>query len=323
MEREDDGTTAGDAYAQAWESGDVPTVRRLLERTLEVSPDTEWAWFDLGLLHKAARSWAQCLDANRRALALAGPGEAENPAAWNLGIAATALGDGDTARQAWRDYGLSIRESYDGTPPPGSPVLGRFPATPVRINPPPRLIGQEVLLVDGQEGATEVVWCERRCPATAVVRNVPLPESRHRFGDVLLVDGVPVGSRWSQGEEVPVFEELEILRRSPLATFAVTLRADEDAVADLVEAVELAGGGAEDWSTVVPLCAECSEGRPQQSHAHAHPQRRVDERTMGLAGDRETLLGTLERWGRSGGGKRWSLRRGSRARFWRDFEQVW
>lgn len=88
---------------------------------------------------------------HRRAVELDSSDEA---AWWNLGIAATALGEWREARTAWRACGIEIPEGD------GPPDLD-FGLVPVRLDP---------------AGCGEVVWCRRIDPARAVIRNVPLPE---------------------------------------------------------------------------------------------------------------------------------------------------
>ncbi|HEY3231856.1 MAG TPA: hypothetical protein VGJ87_21680, partial [Roseiflexaceae bacterium] len=62
------------------------------------APDWSVPAYNLGLLLKYQRRWPESLAANRRAAELAPDDEATW---WNLGIAATALGDWTTAREAW------------------------------------------------------------------------------------------------------------------------------------------------------------------------------------------------------------------------------
>jgi hypothetical protein len=125
---------------------------------------------------------------------------------------------------------------------------------PIRVNP------------DGENA--EVLWCRRIDPARAIVANVPLPESGRRLGDLLLHDGEPRGTRVFRGQDVPVFDELSLLRPSSNHTFVVEVEAagPED-VEDLVRRCEEHDLDAEDWTgSVRMLCKECSEGRP-----HDHP----------------------------------------------------
>ena len=55
------------------------------------------AWYNRGLIAKFELRWADSLEFNRRATEL-DPGNM--PGWWNLGIAATAVGDWETARRA-------------------------------------------------------------------------------------------------------------------------------------------------------------------------------------------------------------------------------
>ena len=57
---------------------------------LERDPSRADCWDDLGIATKHLGLWAECRSVNRRALDL---DPADEGAAWNLGIAATALSD--------------------------------------------------------------------------------------------------------------------------------------------------------------------------------------------------------------------------------------
>src|SRR5919204_1203646 len=133
-------------------------------KAIELDPEYEHPWFNLGLIYKRRRDWANCARCNSRAGEL-NP-KPENPAWWNLGIAATALRDWDLARQAWISYGVRL-------PAGDGPIEADFGWAPVRIDP---------------EGEPEVVWGRRIDPARVVIENIPFPESGHRHGDVVLDD---------------------------------------------------------------------------------------------------------------------------------------
>lgn len=222
-----------------------------------IRSDSTWSvpWYNLGLHYKNTRNWAEARRCNQAAVAR----DAANKAAWwNLGIAATALTDWPEARRAWLAYGLELPEG-DGE------FVGDFGYTPIRINPD-----------DGRE----VIWANRIDPARAFIASVPLPESGRRHGDLLLHDGAPNGYRLLLGREVAVFDELAVVRPSPLGTFEATVvvSSEEDIVALEVIFAEH-GGGAEDWSSIRYLCHQCSLGRPHKGHdrgsAHASGERRV------------------------------------------------
>lgn len=194
--------------------------------------------YNKGLKAKYAGDWLESLTQNQLADKLH-PGD--EATIWNLGIAATALHEWDEARRAWRAYGI---ETNDG---PGevltSPVTGC-----VRIDP---------------DNRGEVVWGTRIDPARIRLLNVPLPESGRRYGDILLNDGAPEGTRKSGKSEYPVFNELGIWKTSPYSTYEVDLiEFGSEAIQSLKQKCDHANIGFEDWGTIRILCAACSRGEP-------------------------------------------------------------
>jgi tetratricopeptide (TPR) repeat protein len=223
-------------------------------------PDLAAAWWSYGVALKHAQRWADCLEACDRAIAL-DPEDSAGPC-WNAGIAATALGDWGRARAAWIAYGIPV--------PPGD-------------GPPEMAIGNAGVRIC-VEAAPEVVICRRIDPCRARILSVPLPESGHRFGDVVLHDGEPRGKR-SHGEaSISVFDELRLLESAGYGTWrvAVTCRTPEerDALLALYDHVD---GAIEDWTdSVVVLCAQCSLGERCEDHAREDTAWRPD-RDLGLA----------------------------------------
>ena len=147
---------------------------------VRLAPSWASAWFNLGIAYKHTADFAGSLRASERALAIDRESAGEG-AIWNLGIAATALGDWSKARQAWRDFGLTVPDG-DG------PLEMMEESTPIRLNP---------------KGEAEVVWSVRIDPARARLRSIPLPSSKHRYDDLVLHDGAPNGYRKLGGEDVP------------------------------------------------------------------------------------------------------------------------
>jgi hypothetical protein len=217
----------------------------LVERAVEAAPDAWELWADLAVAAKHALDFARCLEACERALALGGGGSGLY---WNLGIAGTAMGRWAAARRGWLGCELPV---------PGglSDEELRWPLglTPVRV---------------AREGAPEVLWCERLCPARALILSIPTPETGRRYGDVLLHDGEPRGQRIVEGRKVAVFEELQRLTRSAYGTSIAEIEVEgPGAVQDLLELLEEAGDVGEDWTGgLTLLCAACSEGRPHERH---------------------------------------------------------
>jgi hypothetical protein len=278
-------------WMAANEVGDVGRAAALAAEMTQVAPDSFGAWFEAGLHAKARREWALCLEWNRRAVELFGDNEVReydgvNPAAWNLGIAATALGDWETARRAWTIYGIAGMESGSGS------IDVDYGQVPIRVNPDrPSLALQDV----PNFGTTEVVWCWRRSPAHAVVASVPLPESGHRFRDVVLHDGEPKGSRRLVDAEVSVFDELEKLHDSETPTWQAHVEgATSDDIASLGDIAGPKGLGADNWSGMNVLCSECSHGSPDAGHRHEPAPE--GSTILGLAGVEVELSDCLEEW---------------------------
>ncbi len=272
------------AEAAALLHGDCDAAERMYWQLVREAPDLDGAWFDLGLIYKWRRDWEHSFECNLKAAELVGE-RAEEPAWWNLGIAATALRDWDTARRAWRAYGVEL--------PPGT---GRIEAdlgpAPVRLNP---------------EGDAEVVWGRRVDPARIVISSIPFLASGHQWGDYVLHDGALNGERQWQGRTYGVFDELERWEPSGARTLQADLvLAGGEGVDELSEAVWRAGYALEDWSANVRLlCRSCSEGRVDD-HQHLQsedgPQRRV-----GLAGDPKEMREILRAWAAGAPGRQFQI----------------
>lgn len=235
------------------EEGDAAGAEQAYRAALAADPAWSVPYYNLGLLCKYQSRWQESLELNKTAAALAPDDEA---AWWNLGIAATALGNWTEARRAWKACGMD--------PPPGEgpPAFG-FGLTPVRLDP---------------DGDGEVVWADRIDPARAAIVSVPLPWSAHNYGDVVLTDGAAEGYRVVGDKRYPVFNVLSLLSPSALRKYILELAADDPASVDaLIKCAEELGGAAEHWgqSTNI-LCAKCSRGVPHQhpsthrSAAHPH-----------------------------------------------------
>jgi tetratricopeptide (TPR) repeat protein len=95
--------TANERGKRLADAGDDNAAEVAYGRAIELDASFESAWFNLGLVFKRRHDWVECRRCNLRAAEL-DPRKGQ-PAWWNLGIAATALGHWDTARRAWRGSG--------------------------------------------------------------------------------------------------------------------------------------------------------------------------------------------------------------------------
>jgi len=243
--------------------------------------DDSWSvpWYNLGLQYKFRGEWHDSVACNREAVKRDG---SDGDAWWNLGIAATAIGDWPLAREAWRHCGVTVPEGE-------GPFEADYGLVPIRLAPATR---------------GEVVWCDRIDPARAIIRNVPLPGSGHRHGDLMLHDGAPNGTRTaSWGEEVPVFDALERLETSEFRTCILDVSGSSESQRALLRDIAFdLGGAAEDWSQSVSfLCRSCSEGRPHERH---DSQLKVDRPELAVAAAAKSEAAVrelIEAWRRRSG----------------------
>jgi len=243
------------------------------EQVIKTAPDWSVPYYNLGLLYKYECEWEKSCYYNQKAVELAPEDEA---GWWNIGIAATALKEWRTARQAWNFFGLNYNLTDDDP-------AGFIARCPVRLDP---------------DGEAEVVWCRRIDPARATIENIPLPVSGHRLGDMILNDGAPIGHRVSEGKEYPVFNELQLLQSSNLHTWSVRVKnCKQKQIDKLLKLCKDAGVEAEDWSTLQWLCKQCSEGMPHEHHDEDLKSEDTVERYIGFASEnKKPIENVLVKW---------------------------
>jgi tetratricopeptide (TPR) repeat protein len=251
---------ADELHERARELDDPEQALAMYRRVLELDPKRPTTLYNIGLIYKYRGDWQLSREFNQRSVHLSPEDEAAN---WNLAIAATALRDWATARAVWRRLGI-LEEEGEG------PIEVNFGRTPVRLNP---------------DDAGEVVWGDRIDPVRVRVLNVPYPESGFRYGDIVLHDGAPVGSRESEGREYSVFNVLELFEASSFSTYHAEVRIERDCDAEeLTQALDDAGVIHEDWTRSVRiLCEQCSEGRAHEQHDHDLQREWQDRHLIGLA----------------------------------------
>lgn len=249
------------AYA-AMARGELANAAQLFGQLVEACPDAPHYHYMRGLAHKYLRDWPASLRDNLAAIATAE--ESSQAEHWNAAIAATALGDWATARAQWRACGVGVPEGEGA-------IDGNYGVAVVRLTP--------------WHGG-ETVWMRRIDPARARLLNVPLPESGHRFGDIVLHDGASTGTRWDGERQVPVFNELQRLHASDFATHVVFVHSPSAGDLDALRDASLPGiGYVEDWTdSIRHYCLRCSYGAP---HDHAEADEGDEawnpDRNLGIA----------------------------------------
>lgn len=264
------------AYA-AFEAGRLSEAVEYFSTLTAAKPEKVFYHYMLGLVHKYRRGWRPSLEANLTAIEL--DDEFDEAAHWNAGIAATALGEWDTARRLWAACEIRV--------PAGSgEIKANFGTAVVLLNP---------------WGSSERVFIRRIDPVRGQILNVPLPGSGHRYGDIVLHDGAPVGERRIGEVNIPIFPELQRWRPSELGTFIASVRCSgpEDVNELSVSFEEV--GETEDWTHSVQfLCRKCVYGQEHEDHHedHAAPDGawQVD-RTIGVAApSRDIAVELIAAW---------------------------
>lgn len=140
-------------------------------------------------------------------------------------------------------------------------------------------------------------------PARIRIESVPLPDSGHRWGDVVLHDGEPVATRHAAGSNHFVFNQLARWEASPTPTLRATVSADSPGVIDaLLTALESAGLTAEDWAThTTTSCVACSTDTHHQAMAAATAPHH--EHAVGIAATLGEAQPVIEAWERSHDGR--------------------
>lgn len=240
---------------------------------IDLAPNWHLPYYNLGLAYKYKGNWSKSYEYNLKATAL---DPSDNPSWWNLGIASTVLEKWIDARKAWNHFGLNLKITNEE-------VRLDIGMTPIRL----------------KNG--EVIWADRICPARARIKNIPYKASNRKYNDIILNDGAPTGKRISNGQEYPVFDELDLLQPSDFTTYALGVRIkNKESLERLDNICHNKGAAFENWtdSTVV-LCKQCSEGIPHEAHDKDLPEERAFdfEYHIAIATPKESDLNNiLEEW---------------------------
>ncbi len=218
-------------------------------------------WFDLALLHKWRGRFQLGFDCNLRAQARLGDTRA---VLWNLGICATAIGDGNVAGLCWKKLGFSPELNaksghafVDGLPPMQLRVLSKGSGYGFEGAIPDRAVG------------FEVVWVQPLSPCHGVVASPTFRDAPIDYGDVVLWDGAPVAVVQGESGPVPRFALLEILRRGDehrLRFVALEQRAGD--VEALVAALPEGCQRFVQHERVEHVCPICASGDALKKHDH-------------------------------------------------------
>jgi len=138
---------------------------------------------------------------------------------------------------------------------------------------------------------------DRLDPARFLILNIPLPESEHRFRDIVLNDGEQTGTRVGDGMDFTVFDELEIWQPSSYSTFEAEIDIPRNSSEEqLVEVCRRYQLGVEDWSSLRILCETCSRRNPKPHTCSAATPSGIRRSCAFAAKSEEGLSHALHEW---------------------------
>lgn len=205
---------------------------KLYKRAIRLAPHWLPPYERLCQVYKNRREWKAVVHYNKKVVAL-DPTRAQHW--WDLGIGAAATGRRRLARRIWHKFGHNT-----------GPNFGRKPLT-VQLR---------------HSGMYELVWARPLDPARVVLESIPHPDSDRSFQDILLMDKEQVGTTIVGNRRLPIYPELDLLKRSHYHTWSC----------------QLTGAGTEDVQLLENLCREAALGFEVWSNA---------QRSLRLSGQRE------------------------------------
>lgn len=206
--------------------GDVYNAVKLCKRLARMAPDWSVPFAFLSRTYRSRMEWKPtfhyCLKAVEH--------NAFDENLWEtLGIAATALGEWETARYAWNQLGFHFKPSAEAL----HLDLG---IVPVRLNP-------------GTQ--PEIVAARRIDPVRCVIESIPQPSSGRGYKDLILVENQTNqnSSFYLQRKKLYIHDELQLLKPSNLHTFSVLLHTSSAGDVDILANLCLSANiGFDNWS---------------------------------------------------------------------------
>jgi hypothetical protein len=246
---------------KAVERGALARASLYFGELLQRYPDLAHFHYMQGLIQKYQRNWWSCLRHNLLSQSLSK--SFDEACAWNAGIAATAIRDWTEARRQWARCAIDLPDG-DG------PIAADLGVVGIRLN---------------AWADSETLFAERLDPVRARLANIPLPESGHRLGDIVLHDGAPAGELRLGGGTVPIFNALERWQPSLSKTFTARVSCPDPA--DLVPLLASKAPGIidiEDWTaSVVFVCSDRNADVPRADDVRPHEREWQPQRQIGIA----------------------------------------
>lgn len=199
------------------QKGDVYHAVKLYKLLVRKAPGWLKPYQALAEIFKARQEWKAVAHYNKKAVAL---DPSLQQAWWDLGIATFAIGKKRQARRIWNKFGWT-----------------------------PRQLPKAVSVQLQHSGLLEMVWVQPINPVSGLIKSIPHPKSDRSFRDLILFDKAILGYHIADQKRIPIYQELDLLKRSFFHTCSGIINAPSEA--DLTLFTRLAhdqGMGFEVWS---------------------------------------------------------------------------
>ena len=202
-----------------FQQGDYYHAVKILKKIIRKEPHWAEPFFQLGQIYKHQKDWKGTLYYHKKTVAL----DSSNQTAWwNLGIAATALGRLRLAKTIWTKFGFTNFQKKT--------ICIRFQ----------------------RDQQFEIVWGIQLDPTRVQLVSIPHPHSDRSYKDLILIDRSIVGHTIANNRRIPVFQELDLLKRSIYTTYTCWLfTTSEKAIQTLQQLCQDAELGFEVWSNAI------------------------------------------------------------------------
>lgn len=197
--------------------GDIYHSVKLFRLLVKQAPLWIQPYLELAAIYKQRKEWKAVVHYNKKSVAL-DPSLQNNW--WDFAIGAYAIGKKRQARRIWQKFGHQEADLR--------------PLCSVQIS---------------HHGIFELVWVRPDSPLSGTIISIPHPQSDHRFKDTILFDRNLLGYNIYEQKKIPIFERLELLKRSHYNTFSGIVYEIEESEIKLFERLASAEGiGFEVWS---------------------------------------------------------------------------
>lgn len=206
-----------DQATQYQQLGDVYHAVKLYRLLVKQAPDWLSPHQQLAAIYKKRQEWKAVVHYNKKAVVLESGARQQW---WDLGIGTYAIGKKRQAQRIWNKFGWN----------PGQL---------------PRVLSVQIQ----HSGIFELVWVKPINPVAGIIISVPHPQADRSFKDKILFDHQILGYHVADGQRHPIFQELDLLKRSHYLTFSgIIYDCTEEDLQTFSQLATQAGMGFEVWS---------------------------------------------------------------------------